>query len=174
MSAYIFDLMEKFAGYGFNKSHAAAYSLLAYHTAWIKVHYTAEFYCANMTVEMDNTDKLMVLFEDAQHLGRGVAHDQVEGVVAGRLALRLGVPGVEALPERLALRLLGRHVVQGSHDLPVLGLAEAGGRDVRPGARDRGRGERDPAQAERRGAAPGDRRVSEHGPRATPVERATP
>lgn len=62
----IFDLMEKFAGYGFNKSHAAAYSLLAYHTAWLKVHYTAEFYCANMTIEMDNTDKLKVLFEDAR------------------------------------------------------------------------------------------------------------
>ena len=61
----IFDLMEKFAGYGFNKSHAAAYSLLAYHTGWLKVHYTAEFYCANMTVEMDDTDKLKVLFEDA-------------------------------------------------------------------------------------------------------------
>ena len=61
----VFDLMEKFAGYGFNKSHAAAYSLLAYHTAWIKVHYTAEFFCANMTVEMDDTDKLKVLFEDA-------------------------------------------------------------------------------------------------------------
>jgi DNA polymerase-3 subunit alpha len=61
----IFDLMEKFAGYGFNKSHAAAYSLLAYHTGWLKVHFTAEFFCANMTVEMDNTDKLKVLFEDA-------------------------------------------------------------------------------------------------------------
>jgi DNA polymerase-3 subunit alpha len=47
----VFDLMEKFAGYGFNKSHAAAYSLLAYHTAWIKVHCTAEFYAANMTIE---------------------------------------------------------------------------------------------------------------------------
>ncbi len=66
----IFDLMEKFAGYGFNKSHAAAYSLLAYHTGWLKVHYTAEFYCANMTVEMDDTDKLKVLFEDAvKHFG---------------------------------------------------------------------------------------------------------
>ena len=65
----VFDLMEKFAGYGFNKSHAAAYSLLAYHTAWIKVHYTAEFFCANMTVEMDDTDKLKVLFEDAQRMG---------------------------------------------------------------------------------------------------------
>ena len=62
----VFDLMEKFAGYGFNKSHAAAYSLLAYHTGWLKVHYTAEFFCANMTVEMDDTDKLKVLFEDAQ------------------------------------------------------------------------------------------------------------
>ena len=65
----VFDLMEKFAGYGFNKSHAAAYSLLAYHTAWIKVHYTAEFFCANMTIEMDDTDKLKVLFEDANKMG---------------------------------------------------------------------------------------------------------
>ncbi|MEI6761653.1 MAG: DNA polymerase III subunit alpha [Betaproteobacteria bacterium] len=65
----IFDLMEKFAGYGFNKSHAAAYSLLAYHTGWLKVHYTAEFFCANMTVEMDDTDKLKVLFEDALRMG---------------------------------------------------------------------------------------------------------
>jgi DNA polymerase III subunit alpha len=65
----IFDLMEKFAGYGFNKSHAAAYSLLAYHTGWLKYHYAAEFYCANMTVEMGDTDKLKVLFEDAQKNG---------------------------------------------------------------------------------------------------------
>jgi DNA polymerase-3 subunit alpha len=61
--------MEKFAGYGFNKSHAAAYSLLAYHTAWLKVHFTAEFFCANMTVEMDDTDKLKVLYEDALKMG---------------------------------------------------------------------------------------------------------
>jgi DNA polymerase III subunit alpha len=65
----VFDLMEKFAGYGFNKSHAAAYSLLAYHTAWIKVHCTAEFYAANMTVEMDDTDKLRVLLSDARTFG---------------------------------------------------------------------------------------------------------
>ena len=65
----VFDLMEKFAGYGFNKSHAAAYSLLAYHTGWLKVHYTAEFFCANMTVEMDDTDKLKVLWEDARKMG---------------------------------------------------------------------------------------------------------
>jgi DNA polymerase-3 subunit alpha len=65
----VFDLMEKFAGYGFNKSHAAAYSLLAYHTGWLKVHFTAEFFCANMTIEMDDTDKLKVLFEDALKFG---------------------------------------------------------------------------------------------------------
>ncbi|MCU0968813.1 MAG: DNA polymerase III subunit alpha [Rubrivivax sp.] len=65
----VFDLMEKFAGYGFNKSHAAAYSLLAYHTAWIKVHCTAEFFAANMTIEADDTDKLRVLMADARAFG---------------------------------------------------------------------------------------------------------
>ena len=65
----VFDLMEKFAGYGFNKSHAAAYSLLAYHTAYIKVHFTAEFFAANMTVELDDTDKLRVLMNDAKSFG---------------------------------------------------------------------------------------------------------
>jgi DNA polymerase-3 subunit alpha len=65
----VFDLMEKFAGYGFNKSHAAAYALLAYHTAWLKAHCTAEFYAANMTVELDNTDKLKALLEDAEQFG---------------------------------------------------------------------------------------------------------
>ena len=67
----VFDLMEKFAGYGFNKSHAAAYSVLAYHTAWLKVHCTAEFYAANMTVEMDDTDKLKILLNDAKQFGVG-------------------------------------------------------------------------------------------------------
>jgi DNA polymerase-3 subunit alpha len=65
----IFDLMEKFAGYGFNKSHAAAYALLAYYTAWLKVHCTAEFYAANMSVELDNTDKLKDLYNDAKQFG---------------------------------------------------------------------------------------------------------
>ncbi|MHB1248474.1 MAG: DNA polymerase III subunit alpha [Polaromonas sp.] len=65
----VFDLMEKFAGYGFNKSHSAAYALLAYHTAWLKVHYPAEFFAANMSVEADDTDKLKVLFGDARKMG---------------------------------------------------------------------------------------------------------
>jgi DNA polymerase-3 subunit alpha len=65
----VFDLMERFAGYGFNKSHSAAYALLAYQTAWLKVHHPAEFYAANMTVEMDDTDKLKLLYEDALKMG---------------------------------------------------------------------------------------------------------
>ncbi|MFM0724759.1 DNA polymerase III subunit alpha [Paraburkholderia strydomiana] len=60
----IFDLMEKFAGYGFNKSHAAAYALLAYYTAWLKAHHPAEFMAANMSLAMDDTDKVKILFED--------------------------------------------------------------------------------------------------------------
>jgi DNA polymerase-3 subunit alpha len=65
----IFDLMEKFAGYGFNKSHAAAYALLAYHTAYLKVHYLAEFVAANMSVALDDTDKLKIFHDDAVMLG---------------------------------------------------------------------------------------------------------
>ena len=65
----VFDLMEKFAGYGFNKSHAAAYSLLAYQTAWIKAHHAAEFFAANMSVEIDNSDKLKALVTDAKAFG---------------------------------------------------------------------------------------------------------
>ena len=61
----IFDLMEKFAGYGFNKSHAAAYALLSYHTAYLKVHFPAEFMAANLSLAMDDTDKVKILVEDA-------------------------------------------------------------------------------------------------------------
>jgi DNA polymerase III subunit alpha len=67
----IFDLMEKFAGYGFNKSHAAAYALLAYFTAWLKAHHPAEFMAANMSLAMDDTDKVKILFEDC--LANGMA-----------------------------------------------------------------------------------------------------
>jgi DNA polymerase III subunit alpha len=67
----IFDLMEKFAGYGFNKSHAAAYALLAYHTAFLKAHFLAEFTAANMSVSIDDTDKLKIFHDDAVALGVG-------------------------------------------------------------------------------------------------------
>ena len=61
----IFDYMEKFAGYGFNKSHAAAYALVAYQTAWLKAHYPAEFIAATMSSELDNTDQLKHFYDDA-------------------------------------------------------------------------------------------------------------
>jgi DNA polymerase-3 subunit alpha len=60
----IFDLMEKFAGYGFNKSHAAAYALLSYHTAYLKAHHPAAFMAANLSLAMDDTDKIKILVED--------------------------------------------------------------------------------------------------------------
>ena len=63
----IFDLMEKFAGYGFNKAHAAAYSLLAVQTAWLKVYFAAEFMAANLSAAQDDTDKVRSLIEDARH-----------------------------------------------------------------------------------------------------------
>jgi DNA polymerase-3 subunit alpha len=68
-AAYIFDLMEKFAGYGFNKSHSAAYALLAYQTAWLKAHYPEAFMAAVMTADMDVTDKLVILKDDCKQLG---------------------------------------------------------------------------------------------------------
>jgi DNA polymerase-3 subunit alpha len=61
----IFDLMEKFAGYGFNKSHAAAYALLSYYTAYLKAHHPAAFMAANLSLAMDDTDKIKTLVEDA-------------------------------------------------------------------------------------------------------------
>ncbi len=60
----IFDLMEKFAGYGFNKSHSAAYALLAYQTAWLKAHYPAQFMAAVMSADMQNTDKVVTLVDE--------------------------------------------------------------------------------------------------------------
>ncbi|MDH5612256.1 MAG: DNA polymerase III subunit alpha [Gammaproteobacteria bacterium] len=64
LATKIFDLMEKFAGYGFNKSHSAAYALLSYQTAWLKQHYPAEFMAAVLSADMDNTDKVVFLIED--------------------------------------------------------------------------------------------------------------
>jgi len=62
----LFDLMEKFAEYGFNKSHSAAYALVAYHTAWLKAYYPAEFMAATMSSEMSDTDKVRVFYEDCR------------------------------------------------------------------------------------------------------------
>lgn len=65
----IFDLVEKFAGYGFNKSHSAAYALVSYQTLWLKTHYPAEFMAAVMTADMDNTEKVVGLVDECHRMG---------------------------------------------------------------------------------------------------------
>ena len=65
-ATYIFDLMEKFAGYGFNKSHSAAYALISYQTAWLKTHYPAPFMAAVLSADMDNTDKVVILIDECR------------------------------------------------------------------------------------------------------------
>jgi len=65
LAANLFDLMEKFAGYGFNKSHSAAYALIAYQTAWLKAHHPAEFLAATLSSDMDDTDKVQIFWKDA-------------------------------------------------------------------------------------------------------------
>ncbi|HBK7999894.1 TPA: DNA polymerase III subunit alpha [Vibrio cholerae] len=65
----IFDLVEKFAGYGFNKSHSAAYALVSYQTLWLKTHYPAEFMAAVMTADMDNTEKVVGLVDECKNMG---------------------------------------------------------------------------------------------------------
>ncbi len=67
----LFDLIDKFAGYGFNKSHAAAYALLAYQTAWLKAHYPEEFYAASMCFDMHHSEKLAVFVDDARRYPGG-------------------------------------------------------------------------------------------------------
>jgi DNA polymerase-3 subunit alpha len=68
VASQIFDLMEKFAGYGFNKSHAAAYALVSYHTAWLKAHYPAEFMSAVMSAEMNHTDAVVTMLDEIQRM----------------------------------------------------------------------------------------------------------
>src|SRR5690606_5533825 len=64
LAVKLFDLMEKFAGYGFNKSHSAAYALIAYQTAWLKVYHPAEFLAATMSSDMDDTDEVQIFWKD--------------------------------------------------------------------------------------------------------------
>jgi len=69
LSMKIFDLVEKFAGYGFNKSHSAAYALVSYQTLWLKTHYPAQFMAAVMSADMDNTDKIVTLVDECERMG---------------------------------------------------------------------------------------------------------
>ena len=86
-ATYIFDLMEKFAGYGFNKSHSAAYALLSYQTAWLKAHYPAAYMAAVLSSDMDKTDKVVTLIDECTSMGLKVLPPDInESVYAFRVA----------------------------------------------------------------------------------------
>jgi len=73
----VFDLMEYFAAYGFNKSHSAAYALVAYQTAWLKAHYPSQFMAACMSADMENTDKVVILLNEANEMKLSVQHPDI-------------------------------------------------------------------------------------------------
>jgi DNA polymerase III subunit alpha len=101
-ASHIFDLMEKFAGYGFNKSHSAAYALLSYQTAWLKAHYPAAFMAAVMSADMDNTDKIVGLKDDVERIGLALLPPDVnassfEFTVADETSIRYGLGAIKGL-----------------------------------------------------------------------------
>lgn len=104
----IFDLMEKFAGYGFNKSHSAAYALLSYQTAYLKAHFPAAFMAAVMSADLDNTDRLVTLKDDCRKLGLGL-----EGPSVNRSAYHFSVSGECTILYGLgAIKGVGRAAVE--------------------------------------------------------------
>ena len=101
----VFDLLEKFAGYGFNKSHAAAYAIVAYQTAYLKANYPVEFLCAMMTNDMNSTDKLAVLLNESRSMGVDVLQPDVnEGEMhfapaRGGKVIRFGLAAIKGVGE---------------------------------------------------------------------------
>jgi DNA polymerase-3 subunit alpha len=98
----IFDLMEKFAGYGFNKSHSAAYAVLSYQTAWLKAHYPAAFMAAVLSADMDKTDKIVTLIDECASMSLDVHPPDVnESVyafkVAGPASIRFGLGAIKGV-----------------------------------------------------------------------------
>ena len=98
----IFDLLEKFAGYGFNKSHSAAYALLSYQTAWLKAHYPAAFMAAVLSSDMDKTDKVVTLIDECASMNLEVEPPDVnESVyafrVAGPKSIRYGMGAIKGV-----------------------------------------------------------------------------
>ncbi|MBV7256564.1 DNA polymerase III subunit alpha [Pacificimonas sp. WHA3] len=109
----IFDLVAKFAGYGFNKSHAAAYALVSYQTAWVKSHYPTEFYAATMAFDLALTDKLAVFLEDARRLGIQCLPPDINASGAD-FTVEVGEDGVRRVRWALAaLKSVGLKAMQG-------------------------------------------------------------
>lgn len=105
----LFDLIDKFAGYGFNKSHAAAYAVLAYQTAWLKTHHPQEFFAASMCFDMHQTDKLGIFIDDMRRLevsclppdiNQSEAEYTVESDHEGGLAVRYALGGIKNVGEK--------------------------------------------------------------------------
>jgi len=90
LASNLFDLMEKFAGYGFNKSHSAAYALVAYQTAWLKAHYPPEFMAAVMSADMQNTDKIVTFVDECHSMGLNLTPPDVN---AGQLGFSVNDRG---------------------------------------------------------------------------------
>ena len=100
----IFDLMEKFAEYGFNKSHSAAYALVAYQTAWLKAHYPAAFMAAVLSADMDNTDKIVSLIDECRDmdlvvLPPDVNTSKIQFTVADAKTIRYGMGAIKGVGE---------------------------------------------------------------------------
>ena len=109
----LFDLIDKFAGYGFNKSHAAAYALLAYQTGWLKAHHPHEFYAASMCYDMAQTDKLAIFVDDARRLGVALLPPCINASGA-EFAVEVGADGVLAIRYALAaLKSVGEGAMDG-------------------------------------------------------------
>ncbi len=101
-ATYIFDLMEKFAGYGFNKSHSAAYAMLSYQTAWLKAHYPAAFMSAVLSADMDHTDKIVTLIDECEHMGLDVQPPDINSSqyvfsVSGPGSMRYGLGAIKGV-----------------------------------------------------------------------------
>ncbi|OJF77027.1 MAG: DNA polymerase III subunit alpha [Treponema sp. CETP13] len=115
----IFEIMIPFAGYGFNKSHAAAYSVVAYRTAWLKANYPAEFIAANLTNEINSTDKLPVYIEEGRRMGIEIdppdvnRSDKVFDVVDGNIVY--GLLGIKGLGEAAAEEIIKQRKKDGKY-----------------------------------------------------------
>jgi len=104
VASYIFDLMEKFAGYGFNKSHSAAYALVSYQTAWLKAHHPAAFMAAVLSSDMDKTDKVVVFIEECRRMNIMLAPPDINvseyRFTVGALSeIRYGLGAIKGLGE---------------------------------------------------------------------------
>ncbi len=122
----IFDLMEKFAGYGFNKSHSAAYAVLSYQTAWLKAHYPAAFMAAVLSADMDKTDKIVTLIDECASMTLTVHPPDVnESVyafkVAGPMSIRFGLGAIKGVGASAVQAIVEERDARGAYQsLPEL------------------------------------------------------